>query len=156
QQVVREAELTRRTVDKLVKVWRRSGKEEWVLIHVEVKAQEEMEFAKRMYVCNYRLFDRYNRTVVSLAVLGGDRPGWRPAEFGHTLWGCGVRFWFPVVKLLDHAADVAALEANPNPFAVIVLAHLKTLETRGDPEARRGWKVHLVRGLYERGLDKEA
>ena len=37
QAVVREAELGRRLVDKLVKVWRQGGAEEWVLVHVEVQ-----------------------------------------------------------------------------------------------------------------------
>ena len=153
RQVVREAEVGSRVVDKLVKVWRTNGEEEWVLIHVEVQSQEEADFGRRMYVYNYRLFDRYNRSVASLAVLGDDRPGWRPEGFGYTLWGCSVGFRFPVVKLLDYAGRVAALEADANPFAAVVLAHLKTQETRQDPEARRFWKVRLVKGLYERGLD---
>jgi hypothetical protein len=37
QQVVRDAELGRRLADKLVKVWRRSGEEAWVLAHIEVQ-----------------------------------------------------------------------------------------------------------------------
>ena len=37
QQVVREAEIGRRYVDKLVKVWMTNGEECWVLIHVEVQ-----------------------------------------------------------------------------------------------------------------------
>jgi hypothetical protein len=152
QQVVREAELGRRLVDKLVKVWRNTGEEAWVLVHVEVQTQEEADFARRMYVYNYRLFDRYNRWVVSLAVLGDDRPGWRPDHFGYSLWGCTVGLQFPVAKLLDYAAAAAALEASPNPFAALVLAHLKTRETRQDPDARRSWKVRLAKGLYERGL----
>jgi hypothetical protein len=155
QQVVRDAELGRRLVDKLFKVWRKDGQEAWVLVHVEVQGQYETDFPQRMYVYNYRLFDRYNRVVVSLAVLADEQAGWRPDHFGSSLWGCTVDFRFPVVKLLDYAADVAALEANPNPFAAVVLAHLKTLETRQDPEARRLWKVRLIKGLYERGLSKE-
>jgi hypothetical protein len=153
RQIVREAEQGRRVVDKLVKVCRLNGQEEWILIHVEVQTQQESEFTKRTYVYNYRLFDRYNRTVVSLAILGDDRAAWRPFHFGYSLWGCTVGFQFPAVKLLDYAADVLALEANPNPFAVVVLAHLKTLETRHDPDVRRIWKTRLVKGLYGRGLE---
>jgi hypothetical protein len=152
QQVVREAEVGRRVVDKLVKVWRTGGEEEWVLVHIEVQGQEEADFARRMYVYNYRLFDRYNRSVASLAVLGDDRPGWRPDRFGNSLWGCEVAFRFPAVKLLDFVRAEAALETSPNPFATVVLAHLKTLETRQDDEGRRTWKVRLVKGLYERGF----
>src|SRR6266498_93223 len=42
-----------------------------------------------------------------------------------------------------------------NLFAVVVLAHLKTLETRQDAGERQAWKVQLVKGLYERGLRAE-
>ena len=76
---------------------------------------------------------------------------WRPDRFGYGRWGCEVGIRFPVVKLLDYAADVPGLEANPNPFAAVVLAHLKTRETRQDPEARCVWKIRLIKGLYERG-----
>src|SRR5262245_12470271 len=48
QQVVRDAELGRRFADKLVKVWRKSGTEQWVLIHIEVQGQPEVDFGKRM------------------------------------------------------------------------------------------------------------
>ncbi len=33
---------------------------------------------KRMFTYNYRIFDRYDRPVVSLAVLADPHPGWRP------------------------------------------------------------------------------
>jgi len=42
-----------------------------------------------------------------------------------------------------------------NPFAPMVQAHLKTLQTRQDPEGRRVWKLRLVRSLYERGFARE-
>ena len=35
-------------------------------------------------------------------------------------------------------------------FALAVLAHLKTLETRGDAEARLAWKLRLGRMLFAR------
>ena len=155
QQVAREAELGRHRADKLVKVWLRDGQEAWILIHVEVQSQQEADFPRRMFTYNCRIFDLYNRTVVSLAVLGDDRANWRPNRFRYGRWGCKVGIRFPVVKLLDYAADVPALEANRNPFAAVVLAHLKTMETRHDPDARRAWKVRLIKGLYERGLSKE-
>jgi hypothetical protein len=155
QQVAREATLGRQRADKLVKVWLREGEEAWILIHVEVQSQQEMEFPRWMFTYNTRIFDLYNRTIVSLAVLGDESPGWRPDRFRYGRWGCKVGIRFPIVKLLDYADDVPALESNPNPFAAVVLAHLKTRETRQDPDARRVWKVRLVKGLYERGLSKQ-
>jgi hypothetical protein len=105
-----------------------------------------------MYVYNFRVFDRYNRPVASLAVLADDDPAWRPTDFRSSLFGCEAGLRFPAVKLLDMAADEAMLEASVNPFAQVVLAHLKARQTHGDPAGRHAWKVRLVRGLYERGF----
>src|SRR5258706_1219502 len=109
QQVVRDAELGRRLADKLVQVWLRDGAEAWVLVHIEIQSQEERAFAHRMFTYHYRLFDRYNRQVVSLAVLGDERVSWRPDTFGYARWGCDLRFRFPVVKLLDYRERWEAL-----------------------------------------------
>jgi predicted transposase YdaD len=154
-EVVREAEIKTRFVDKLVKVWRRSGEEVWVLVHIEVQSQVEEGFPKRMYVYNYRLFDRYERQVASLAVLGDPDPNWRPDGFSYDLWGCRPSLRFPTVKLRDLAADWPALEASQNPFAPVVMAHLKTQDTPRKPEERMTWKLRIVRGLYERGYTRQ-
>lgn len=155
QQVARDAELGRRLVDKLVKIWRTGGEEAWILIHVEVQSQEESGFARRMFVYHYRIFDRYKRIVVSLAVLGDERSSWRPSQFGYQLWGCEVGFKFPVVKLLDYKQQWSALEASRNPFATVVMAHLKAIETRDDRLRRKEWKLALIRRLYEQRLKRE-
>ena len=107
-----------------------------MVVHVEVQGQYEADFAKRMYVYNYRLFDRYNRQVVSLAVLADDRKRWRPRRYRTELWGCEERFTFPRVKLLDYADQEEALAASANPFAIVVLAYLKTRATRKHPDDR--------------------
>jgi hypothetical protein len=90
--------------------------------------------------------------VASLAVLADDEPNWRPQEYHQRVFGCETGIRFPVVKLLDFAGQEAVLEASTNPFAPVVLAHLKAQETQRDPAGRYGWKVRLVRGLYERGF----
>lgn len=152
QQVVRDAELGRRYADKLAKVWRKSGEEEWVLAHVEVQGQAETVFDRRMYSYNYRLFDRYDRPVASFAVINDEGRKWKPGKFGYDLWGCKISFEFPVVKLLDYEGRWRELESNDNPFATVVMAHLKALETQHDPEQRGFWKFYLIRRLYERGM----
>jgi len=155
QQIMHEAELGIRLADKLFKVWLEDGKETWILIHVEVQSQRDEMLAERMYIYNYRIYDLHRRRVVSLAVLGDDDSAWRPHEFGYSLFGCTVGIEFPAVKLLDYAARAAELEADDNPFAAVVLGHLKTMETRQDPETRRVWKFRLIKSLYERGLEGE-
>src|SRR5690349_5694572 len=76
QKIVPGGKTGRRAVDILVKVWRRSGGEQWVLIHIEIQAQPDSAFPERMYLYQVRLFDRYRRPVASFAVLADDRPDW--------------------------------------------------------------------------------
>ncbi len=101
RQVVRDAELGKRFVDKLVKLYLTDGEETWVLIHLEIQSQYESTFAERIYVYNYRIYDRYRRKVASFIVLGDDSPTWRPSEFGYELLGTTINISYPVVKLLD-------------------------------------------------------
>ena len=152
QKIVRDAKQGQKFVDKLVKVWLKNGEEKWLLLHVEVQVWRESDFARRMYVYNYRIADRYDREVVSLAILADDDPQWRPSHYESSRWGFRMRMEFPVVKLLDYVGREQALEADPNPFGMVVLAHLKTLQTRRDPAARQQWMVRLVKKLYDRGL----
>ena len=155
QKIVPAAEQGRRFVDKLVKVWLKSGAETWLLIHVEVQTWKEGDFPKRMHVYNYRIFDRYDHEVISLAILADDDPDWRPSGYSYGRWGFRTGTEFPIQKLLDYAPHWQTLETSTNPFALVVLAHLKAMETRQKPADRQVWKVRLIKGLYERGLSAE-
>lgn len=138
------------TADFLVRVWRKDGGEQWVLIHIELQAQKDVTFPERMFLYNVRAFDLYRRPVFGLAVLADSDAAWRPDRFGYQLWGSEAVLRYPMVKLLDYAERQTELEESDNPFVLAVLAHLKTLETRGDAEARLTWKLRLGRILFAR------
>ncbi|MCL4868038.1 MAG: DUF4351 domain-containing protein [Anaerolineae bacterium] len=155
QQVVREATVSGKRVDKLVRVWRKNGIETWVLIHIEIQGQKDGEFTLRMYVYNYRIFDRYQRPVASLAILTDEYANWRPDHYESEIWGSKSRLDFPVVKLLDYRQNWDELANNPNPFAIVVMAHLQTQETRRKPEERQNRKFTLTKMLYDRGYSEK-
>jgi hypothetical protein len=155
QKIVPRAASGRLYVDKLVKVWRKNGRETWVLIHVEVQTTRDPHFPRRMFAYNRRIAERYNRRVVSLAVLADDDRSWRPNQYDEELWDCSVGMRWRPVKLLDYAGREDELEEDDNPFSKVVLAHLKALETRQNPTGRRTWKFRLVRGLFEQGFARE-
>ena len=87
-QVVRGARTGKRLADKLFKVWRRDGREAWLLIHIEIQGKREADFPERMFLYSYRIYDRYRRPPVSLAVLCDDNPTWRPDHFETGALGC--------------------------------------------------------------------
>jgi hypothetical protein len=155
QQVVRNGELGRRFVDKLVQVRLLDGSQSWVCIHIEVQGNPEDDFARRMFVYNYRLFDRYGQPLASLAVLADEQPDWRPDGFGYELFDCRMQFAFPVVKLLDMQDELPSLLESDNAFALVTAAHLLTRQTRQHPEDRYTAKLRLIRILFERGRERQ-
>ena len=155
QGIVKEAEIGRRYLDKLIQVWRKDNCETWLLVHIEVQGAREADFPERMYVYNYRAYDKYRKPVASMAVLADESISWRPDRFKYELWGCEVSLRFPVVKIMDYNKNEEKLLQDKNPFALIVLSQLKAMETRRDPKARARWKFDLVKRLYRKGYNRK-
>ncbi|MHA4867431.1 RpnC/YadD family protein [Duganella sp. PWIR1] len=150
-----DAELGKRLLDKLVRVYLRDGGEHWVLVHLEVQGWRDAAFAERIFTYHYRVYDRYRRPLASMAVLADSGMRWRPASFGYRLLGCSMRLDFPVVKLRDYAQDMESLMSNPNPFALVTAAHLLTQQTQHHLHQRRHAKWRLAKLLYQRDWDKQ-
>jgi hypothetical protein len=154
-QIARDAELGCRRVDKLVRVTEKDGASGWVFVHVDVQGHCDHAFAERMYVYNYRIYDRYHCQVASLAVLADGNTHWKPACFEYELFGCHVGIRFPVAKLNDYASQLEQLLQQPNVFGLVTAAHLLTQQTRGRDVERFAAKWRLTRMLYERNWDKQ-
>jgi hypothetical protein len=92
---------------------------------------------------------------VSLAILGDSQASWRPQEYSYGRWGCRLSLQFPTVKLLDYQPRWLELEASDNPFAVLVMAHLRTQATTKDLTGRLRWKLSLVKRMYELGYSRD-
>ena len=151
QQIVADAKAGRGVADKLFKVWRRKdGRELWLLVHIEVQAQVERRFGRRMFRYNIRCFELYDRRVISLAILCDENADWRPKGFAYGGWGSRTGIRFPTAKLLDYAGREAELDASLNPVAQVVRAHLEARATKDTPENRGNAKLRLVKNLYDR------
>ena len=155
QKISSRSKVGKRFADILVKVFLKDGTEEWLLIHIEVQGYAAQDFSRRMFTYNYKILDKYNANVVSLAILADDNPNFRQDTYEYKRWGFHHLFHFPVVKILDYRGKEQELEGERNPFSVIVLAHLREMETKKDVEKRLLWKVSLVKALYDKGYTRE-
>ncbi len=155
QKILKGSELGKKIVDKLVKVYLNDGSEKWLLIHIEVQGYQEENFSERIYIYNYRIFDRYRKEVISLALLTDTNKNYRPTVFEVSRWGFKLSFQFPIIKLLDYQEKWKELEQNPYPFSIVVMSFLKTIETKRNEQQRYSWKKHFLLELYERGLTRD-
>jgi hypothetical protein len=101
-----------------------------------------------------RIWDRYNKPVVSLALLVDGDPKFRPGRFLREKAGCRLEFRFPIVKLLDFKSE-EELAKDPSPFAIAALVQLRKLQAGGDIERRYAFKVSLAQELYRRSYQRE-
>ncbi|MYM23996.1 DUF4351 domain-containing protein [Duganella sp. FT135W] len=151
----RDAALGKRILDKLVHVHVLDGGERWVLLHLEVQGWRDSAFAERIFIYHYRVYDRYRKPVVSMAVLADSGKDWRPSSFAYQLFGCEMCLAFPIVKLQDYADRLPELLAHQSPFALVTAAHLLTQQTKRKAGHRHAAKWYLTKLLYERRWDKQ-
>jgi hypothetical protein len=155
QQVSQDAEVGRRYADQLVKVWLKGGQQIWLLLHLEVQSQSETGFEERMFTYSIRIFDQFRQVPISLAILCDESLPWRPSRYEVDYPDTSLNFRFGTVKLLDWRDRMDELESSNNPFATVVMAHLKVIETKNNVDQRKAWKFRLTRGLYEKGYDRQ-
>ncbi|MCL5796496.1 MAG: hypothetical protein M1579_03230 [Gammaproteobacteria bacterium] len=153
--LVRDAELGNRYADKLIKVTTIDGGQDIVYIHIEVQGQVDNDFSKRMYTYNYRIYDKFGRFPVSLAVLTDENEHWKPNNYHQQQWGCSMNFEFPVAKLTDYHYQLDELLANSNPFAILTASHILTKKTKNQVQQRYETKLKVIRLLYQKGWDKQ-
>ncbi len=153
--IIPASETGRKAVDKLVQVFYKNGQEKWILLHIEIQSQQEKDFAKRMFIYYYRIFDKYKKDVISLVILGDSNKKFRPNKFEIKYPSFKLSFEYKIVKLTDFIGKEKQLEKIKNPFVIIVLSHLKTLEAGNDLNKKYIFKLSLVKKLREKGFDKQ-
>ena len=79
--------------------------------------------------------------------------GFKPDRFTYEFFGCELSFRYRTYKILEQ--DDYELEASDNPFALVVLAAKRNLESREDEEKRFSFKRELVRLMLEKGYGRE-
>ncbi len=145
----------KRLADKLAKVWSKTGHPLFVVLHSEIQGQISADFNERMYVYNYRIKDREDCPVVSLGIVTGGAGSIELGRYETELWGCRLIFEFPVVMLIAWRGREAELLASSNPFAMVVQAHLKVMEAKGEVSQKYLVKRELILLLRERGYSRE-
>ena len=121
-----------RFVDMLVKTFLKNGKEEWILVHIEIQGGSTKDFPRRMFQYWYRIYDRYGVDITALAIFTGSKRQEHPHTFHKTFMGTEITYRYNAYHIFDHSES--ELLAMDNPFALIVLAAQKALLQGKVPE----------------------
>jgi predicted transposase YdaD len=136
-----------------LKVHTKKGKEEWILVHIEVQGSNDKQFEKRMFTYYYRILDKYDRDIASLAILTDKRKKNRPTKYEREFLDTSLQFKFKTYKVLD--AKTEELEASENPFAMVILV-VQTALKKGtiSEESMYNLKIELVKKLLRKNFPK--
>lgn len=120
--------LSPKFVDKLVKVFTKSGKEEWILVHIEVQGYHDKDFGERMFTYFYRILDRYGKRLTSIAIFTDAQKSFKPKRYSYEYLGTKLSFEFNTYKVIEQNEEML-LESN-NPFAIVILTVLLSIRKR--------------------------
>lgn len=141
-------------VDKLVRVYTRKGKEEWILVHIEIQGYEDRNFAQRLFTYFYRILDKYHRPVTTIVIFSDPNKNYYPTEYTYDFLGTKCHFQFNTYKIIDQ--DEKDLEKNSNPFAFVIHAVLLAIKGKKmDDESLYKSKYWLAKSLLRRQLPKK-
>lgn len=154
QTLTATSEETKRLADKLAKVKLKNGKDQYLLIHVEVQGYGDEQFARRMFVYYYRLFDTYEEQITSLAILTRPGSGQVSNVFRSRFVDGLLLYRFPMVKVWELRAQMEELRQSKNPFAHLMLAQLSDIYDQTQQE-RYVSKLRILRDAVDMGFDRK-
>lgn len=149
-----DTESINRRADVLVKVHLKDGQEKWLLVHIEVQGYEDKEFALRMYIYQYRIFDRHGKRVTALAILTDANPNFRPSHYEFKTWNTNIRYDYGMFKVLDY--DMEYFEKSGNPFASVMFVartYLANNDIKSDKDLLK-LKIQLFKTMLKKGHSK--
>ena len=143
----------KKMADRLVKVYLKDGRENWILVHLEVQGYYEADFSDRMFKYFYRIYDKYDRKIVALAIFTEDNKNYKPSSFAYEFHGTKLNYEYNSYKILEQ--EEAGLLKSDNPFAMVILAGLYTLKSKRKDDLRYEFKKKLFKLLLGRGYSKK-
>jgi predicted transposase/invertase (TIGR01784 family) len=153
-----------RAADVLVKVQLKSGKYNYIhlFIHIEVQSERRENLMERIYIYNYRSFDKRLEAsipVISLLILADDDENYRPDEYKMNFCDFELRMKIPMVKLIDFNLKKELrekLEKSTSPIAVVIRTQLKSMELKkADDKTKLAAARELMRECYHEGYSRD-
>ncbi len=138
--------------DKLVKVLLKNGEEKYVLIHIEVQTIGKQDFAERMFKYFYRIYDKYNHLIYSIALLTDASHQHHEDRFHYSFYGTELTYAYNTYRF--YGKDEGELKKPGNPFALAVLAGIYISKNTGRTDKDNGKKFQFKQKLISLAFEK--
>ena len=141
-------------VDTLVQVPLKSGKNQWVLLHIEIqgKGGEDISFRMILYCC--LIFAHYRRMPVALAILTDKRPSDEtPGKFEFSEYGTELLYKYNLFEVYKQSDE--KLLNSDNPFDSFIYAAKKYSDYMSNDaqKVKLEYLLKITRNLQALGLN---
>ncbi len=128
--------------DLLAKFWLKTGGQKFALIHWEIEGDPRENFGKRM-LKYWMLIEMKHETddIAAMALYVGSKSIHQVDSFKHEFAKASITYRFPILKVWEQ--DEQKLLKSRNPFALVILAILYVLRTKGKFDDRLLFKEKL-------------
>ncbi|MBQ3646394.1 MAG: hypothetical protein II960_07315 [Synergistaceae bacterium] len=143
-------------VDTLVQVPLKSGKDQWILLHVEVQGKGGNDISLRMILYCCLIFAHYHRMPVALAILTDKRPSTEtPGTFEFSEYGTKLIYKYNLFEVYNQSDE--QLLNSDNPFDSFIYAAKKYSDYMSEDaqKVKLEYLLKITRNLYERGLNEQ-
>ena len=143
-------------IDSLVELPLKSGKSQWVLLHIEVqgKGGEDISYRMMLYCC--LIFAHYRRMPVALAILTDKRPlSETHGKFEFSEYETKLLYKYNLFEVYDQ--DDEKLLNSDNPFDTFIYAAKKYSDymSSENQNIKLEYLLKISRNLYERGMNEK-
>ena len=142
---VRKKGRVKRT-DKLFRFKLLDGTDHYLLFHVEAEAFPTATFPQRMFEYFLRLILKYSNTPITmLAIFVGEQPVKPLDSYSIDCFGTECKFKYNTFSVA--AQSEMELLQSDNPFALVILANLYVIQSKGDVAQRMRLKYKLLKHI---------
>jgi hypothetical protein len=144
---------TLKQMDKLVGVKMKNGKEEWIFVHIEFENSHSPKIKERMFDYYYRIKEKYGKKITALVIYTGEKSPKDSHIYKSEVYGTIASYEFNVYEIAKQSEK--ELLANPNPFAIFVLANMYVSQTYENATLRLERKEQMYRLARQRNYSED-
>ncbi|GHV48583.1 hypothetical protein FACS1894204_12920 [Synergistales bacterium] len=138
-----------RNSDVALSIPLKEGADQRIVFHIEQQHEPDKDLPLRMFQGYYRMSDRLQLPVTSLAILTGNI---KPVNaYSTSCYGTELNFRFGVYHVAS--ADIEELKRDGRVFALVILAAKRMLDAGESLEKRGRYSLELLSAARERGYD---
>jgi hypothetical protein len=140
--------------DKLFRFKLLDGTDHYLLHHIEAEAYPTATFPQRMFGYFIRLILKYNNTPITmLAIFVGEQPVKPLDSYSIDCFGTECSFKYNTFSVATQS-EMELLQSD-NPFALVILANLYVIQSKGDVAQRMRLKYKLLKHIANSNFPSE-